>query len=98
MKYLLILDAALFTLAGTMAMVLAVVWLIYGFNLDASARVATEMHTVAITTLSFSLLTATLGLAFWSLLRKQPWHWWAQLVAAVSVAAGSMFLYRLLTV
>lgn len=98
MRYLLILDAALFALAGTLAVVLAVVCLLYGFNASLSPRVAAEIPRLITVTASFSALAVVLGLAFWSLLRERSWYGWAQLAAAMSLLLGSMFLYRVLTV
>ena len=97
MRYLLILDAALFALAGTLAVVLSVVWLLYSFHTDLSARVGIEMQMVAETTAGFAMLALVLGLAFFSLLRRKSWRWWAQGGAAIGLLGGSLFLYRLLT-
>lgn len=93
MRYLLILDAALFALAATMAVVLGVVLILYSFHTELSARVGTEMSAVANTTLSFAVLALILGVAFWSLLRKRIWHWWAQAGAALGISLGAMHLY-----
>lgn len=97
MRYLLILDAALFALAATLAVVLGVVLLMYGVYADTSTRVAAEIPTLAAAMSAFALLAVPLGLAFWSLLRRKPWLWWAQAVAAVVLALGSMFLFDLFT-
>lgn len=93
MRYLLILDAALFALAATMAVVLGVVLILYSFHADLSARVGTEMPAVATLMLSFGALALVLGVAFWSLLRERRWRWWAQAGAAISLVIGARFLY-----
>jgi uncharacterized membrane protein HdeD (DUF308 family) len=98
MKALLIVDAALCALAATLALVLGVVLLLYGFHTDLSTRVAAEMPMLAAVMGCFFMLAAVLGLAFWSQLRRSAWRWWAQAAAAVGVIAGSLFLYRLLAV
>ena len=97
MRYLLILDAALFALALTLAVVLAVVLLMYGVYANTSASVAAEIPTLATATIAFSVLALPLGVAFWSLLRRKTWLWWAQGSAAVMLVLGSMFLYELFT-
>lgn len=97
MRYLLILDGALFALTATLAMVLGVVWVMYAFHTDLAARISTEMSLVAATMLVFAAMSAPLGLAFWSLLRQRSWHWWAQLGGLAAVVCGSLLLYRLVT-
>jgi hypothetical protein len=97
MKALLIVDAALLALAGTLAMVLGVVLILYGFHTDLSTSVAAEMPMLATVMGWFAGLSVVLGLAFWSLLRGFAWRWWAQGVATVCVIVGSMYLYRVLT-
>ncbi len=97
MRFLLILDASLFALAGTLAVVLGVVLILYSFHTELSATVGQDMASVAIVMGIFAVLTAFTGAAFWSLLRKAGWKWWAQGGAAVSLVVGSMFLYRVLT-
>jgi hypothetical protein len=76
--------------------VLGVVLLLYGFHTDLSTRVSAEMPTVASVMTCFAVLAAFLGVAFWSLLRRRAWRWWAQAGAALSLVAGSLFLYRVL--
>jgi uncharacterized membrane protein HdeD (DUF308 family) len=96
MRYLLILDAALCAMAGTLAMVLGVVVILYSFHTELSARVAIELPKVATLTACFALLAVVLGIAFWSLLRQRAWRWWAQAGAALSLVLGWLFLYRML--
>jgi hypothetical protein len=98
MKALLIVDAALLALAGTLAMVLGVVLILYGFNTGLSASVDSEIPMLAAVMGCFIALSIALGLAFWSQLRRLAWRWWAQGVATVAVIAGSMYLYRLLSI
>lgn len=98
MKALLIVDAALLALAGTLAMVLGVVLILYGFNTGLSTSVDAEMPLLATVMGWFTGLAVVLGLAFWSLLRRFAWRWWAQGAATVAVVVGSMYLYRVLTI
>mgnify|MGYP001616281493 CR=1 FL=1 len=93
MKYLLILDAALFALAATMAVVLGVVLIMYSAHSELSARIGTEMPALATLIGCFAVLSMAWGLAFWSLLRERVWHWWAQAGAVTSLAIGSLYLY-----
>lgn len=93
MRYLLILDAALFAMAVTLAVVLGVVLILYSFHTGLSAQVPAEMTQVAIIASCFALLSATTGTAFWSLLRSKVWRWWAQGGAALSLVLGALFLY-----
>lgn len=96
MRALLILDAALFALAATLALVLGVVLILYGFHTDLSSRVGAEMPMLATVMGCFAVLALLLGIAFWSQLRRVAWRWWAQAAAAFAVIAGSLYLYRLL--
>lgn len=98
MKYLLILDAALFAMTATLALVLGVVVLLYSFHAGLSARVALELPQVASLSLCFALLAGVLGVAFWSLLRARAWRWWAQACAATSLVVGALFVYRMLAI
>lgn len=97
MRALLILDAALFALAGTLAIVLGVVWILFSFHTELSTSVTGDMASVAVVTGIFTVLTVALGLAFFSLLRRRAWKWWAQFGAAVSLVFGSLLIYRVLT-
>ena len=97
MRYVLILDAALLALAATMAMVLAVVCLLYGLHSELSVRIGAEMPTLITATLVFAFMAAFIGAAFWALLRRVAWRWWAQASAAVAFVFGGLFLYRLFT-
>lgn len=97
MRALLILDAALFALAGTLAVVLGVVLILYSFHTELSATVTSDMSTVAVVMGIFAVLSLFTGTAFWSLLRKATWAWWAQAGAAMSLVFGSLLLYRVLT-
>ena len=97
MRALLILDAALFALAGTLAVVLGVVLILFSFHTELSTTVATDMSSVAVVTTIFTVLTLFLGVAFISLLRRKAWTWWAQAGAAMSLVIGSLLLYRVLT-
>lgn len=97
MRALLILDAAVFALAGTLAVVLGVVLILYSFHTELSATVTRDMSSVAVVMGIFAVLTLFTGAAFWSLLRKATWRWWAQAGAAASLVFGSLMLYRVLT-
>lgn len=98
MKALMIVDAALCALAATLALVIGVVLILYGFHTDLSARIPAQMPMLATIMVCFALLAGALGLAFWSQLRRRAWRWWAQAVALLAVFGGSLFLYRLLAI
>ncbi len=97
MRYLQILEAALFALAATMAICLGVVWLMYSFHTDLSSSVGAEMPTVAAATAAFSLLTLFLGLAFWSLIRRPRGQLLIQCLAFIVSALACMYIYNLFT-
>lgn len=98
MKYLLILNAALFALTATIGVVLCVVCLMYGVNLGSAPSVQREMPALIAATLTFCGLAALLGLGFWGLLRQRPWRWIGELVGALALVGSSMYLYGLFAV
>lgn len=98
MRYLLILNAALFALAATIGMVLCVVCLMYGVNLGTAPSVMREMPSLIAATVTFCGLAVVLGVGFWGLLRARPWRWLGELVAALGLAVSSMYLYALFSV
>lgn len=97
MRYLLILDAALFALAATLAMVLGVVWILLSFHTELSARIGSDMQTVATVVGLFTLIAGVQWLAFWTLWRDLQWRWWAQAGAALGTGLLSLALYGALT-
>lgn len=97
MRYLLILNAALFALAVTLTVVLGVVCLLYGFHTELSSRVGAEMPSVIAATLAFGFIALFTGLAFWSLLKGVHWRWWGQGIGLLGLGLGSQFLYNLFT-
>lgn len=98
MRYLLILNASLFAMAATIGMVLCVVCLMYGVNVDTAPSIPRELPSLMAATATFCVLAVILGFGFWGLLRARPWRWIGEAVAAVSLTLSSMYLYTLFTV
>ncbi|MGQ0618825.1 MAG: hypothetical protein ACT4QA_02735 [Panacagrimonas sp.] len=98
MRYLLILNGAVFAMAATIGTVLCVVCLMYGVNLDTTPSVMREMPALMAATATFCALAVVTGIGFWGLLRTRPWRWAGEAGAAIGVAASSIYLYGLFTV
>ncbi|HEX4873079.1 MAG TPA: hypothetical protein VFV27_12270 [Nevskiaceae bacterium] len=75
MRYLQILVGAIAALAATLAMVCAVVMVLYAFHLDAAPNVRREIPTLATLVAGLALIAASGGLSFFALLRQRPWRW-----------------------
>lgn len=97
MRYLVILNAAVLALAGTIALCLGVVVLLYGFNQGLSARVDAEMPALVASTATFSFVAAVVAVALFGLVKRRPWLWICQAAAAVTVVLSVLYLTRLFT-
>ena len=93
MKYLTILNAALLALSTTMAVVMAVVWLMYRVNVDLSTRVESDLATVSAVCLAFTMMALALGGSFLGLVRRKPWGLYALAAAGIVVGLGCRYLY-----
>ena len=98
MRYLIIVNAALLALSSTMAMVMAVVWLMYRVNIELSARLETDISTVASVCIGFLVMAMALGLSFVGLVRRRHWSLYACLGAVLVVGLGCRYLYDVVTV
>jgi hypothetical protein len=97
LRYLVILNASVLALAGTIAMCLAVVCLLYGFNQGLSARVDQEMPALLASTATFTLVSLVTTVALFGLVKQRPWRWICQGVTAVVVVVSALYLTRLFT-
>lgn len=95
MRYVLILNAALLALSTTMALVMAVVWLMYRANLDLSARVESDIGAIAAVCAAFAVMALALAGSFLGLLRRKSWAVFAVLGAGLVLTLGSRFLFEL---
>lgn len=97
LKTLKIVNAALLALFATLALVLAVVWLLYAVNLEAAPRLKPQMPTLSAMLGIFFVLTLFAGTAFHGLRRARPWRWIAQAAFAGALAPAALLLYRLVS-
>lgn len=94
MKYLLILDAVLLAACATMALVLGVVSLIYGFYTEVR-YVAAQLPLLLAATGVFAATALACLVALHGVHRRKRW-WWAGQLAVVAVAVPSaMTLVRI---
>ncbi|ULQ46162.1 hypothetical protein JN531_013770 [Flagellatimonas centrodinii] len=86
MNPLLIANAVVLIFTATMALVLSVVGLMMGFNLDAAPGLRSEWPLLLGAAALFTVATAVSGLAWWSLRRRwRTWPWFQGLMWAVVV-------------
>jgi hypothetical protein len=97
LRYLVILNASVLALAGTIAMCLGVVCVLYGFNQGLSARVDEEMPALIASTATFTVVSVVVTVALFGLVKQRPWKWTFQGIAAVVVVVSSWYLTRLFT-
>lgn len=96
MKGLQILNAVLLALAATFFLTLGVVWLIYGFYLDAAPRMRGEWTVLGRVVIVFLLLMLCAGATFIGHRRAAAWRWPAQGLLAAALALGTLWLVRIL--
>ena len=84
MKYLQILNLAIAALAATFALVLAVVAILYGFNLDKSAAIGRELPSLIGLVALFVICAIAATAAWWSRHSLKSWAGWMQ-AGAVSL-------------
>lgn len=95
-RYLTIINAALFALFASLAVVLGVVCIMYFFWLESSPRLQSEWHTVKFSTLLFAVLTVLAGTSFLGLLREYRWRWPALAIFVIALAPAARLLENLL--
>ncbi len=88
MKPLQILNLTLAALAATLALVLGVVCILYGANLDAAPKLQRELPRLLAMTLMFTLLSAYAGLVWWAQRGHKSWAAWSQAALAPVLAAA----------
>lgn len=96
-KLVLIFDGALAALGLVMALVQAVVCLLYAFVIDEAPRLAAQLPALIGSTAIFALLGAGFLAAFVSQLRQRAWRWPVQLLVVAALVPAGMTLYRLMT-
>lgn len=97
MRYLTIVNGALFALFAALALVMGVVCILYLPYLETTPRLQSEWPSVLTTTAVFTLLTVSTGFGFYGLLRARSWRWIAQLLLLLTVVPGLLLLGRLYT-
>lgn len=95
MKYLQIVNAALLALGAVMALVLAVVSLLYGAHLEEAPRLRADLPRLLELTGWFLLLAAASGATFFGHRRRWPGRWLLQGTPLVALAAVILFFVRL---
>jgi hypothetical protein len=97
MKFLMILNASLGALCLTMAVMQAVVSLMYAFIVDLSPRLAEDLPLLLGSTAIFLAIGLLFLAGFFGLLRRKPWRWPMQGAIAVALVPAALVLYRLMT-
>lgn len=97
MNYLALLTGVLLALGVTMSVILAVVCLLMGLNLDARPGLRAEWPLLMQSTLLFVAITIPIAVAWWSLRRRLPWWPAAQVTMWVAVVIAAL-VFRILLV
>lgn len=97
MRYLTIVNGALFALFASLAVVMGVVCIMYLVYLNAEPRLQSEWPAVLASTVIFAVLGVTSGFGFFGLLRGKSWRWIAQAVLLLSLIPGYLTLVKLYT-
>lgn len=96
-RLLLIVDAGIGALCLVMALVQAVVCLLYAFVLDESPRLGAQLPLLIASTLVFLVVGLAFVGAFVGLLRARPWRWLLQGAVIAGLVPAGVALYRLMT-
>lgn len=95
MRYLQILNAALLALGAAMALVLAVVCLLYGVHLEEAPQLRGDLPRLFLLTGLFVLLAGASAAVFLAHRRDWPGRWLLQVTPFVALAAVVLFFARL---
>lgn len=94
-RYLMIVHGALLALFATMALVLAVVWLLYAVNVDEAPRIASQLPKLGGLALGFTVLAVSGGLSFFGQLRGWRLRWLALAAFLLVLLPGLLLISRL---
>lgn len=89
-------NAVVLACAGTMAMMLGVVCLLYGVHMDEAPQLRENWPMLTRSAALFAGLTAMAGIALYGLLRSRPWRWYAEAALAIVTVTTFWLLWRLL--
>ncbi|SHH07421.1 hypothetical protein SAMN04488068_2426 [Hydrocarboniphaga daqingensis] len=94
---LLIADGAIAALSLTMALVQAVVCVLYTFVLDMSPSLPKQLPTLVASTLIFAVVGTLFLLALLRMIHRRPSRWWLQGAAVLSLMPAALVLIQLMT-
>lgn len=89
-------NAVVLACAGTMAMMLGVVCLLYGVHMDDAPQLRENWPMLTRSAGLFAALAAIAAAALFGLLRNRPWRWAGQVVLLMAIGATGWLLWRLL--
>ncbi len=96
-KFVLVVDAAMAALCLTLAVVQAVVCILYLFVLDLSPTLRGQMSMLLGSTAIFAVVGLLFLAGFLGLLKHWRWHWPLQGLVVVATVPAALGLYSLLT-
>ncbi|HEY9544778.1 MAG TPA: hypothetical protein VIR56_02155 [Solimonas sp.] len=96
MKALNLFNVLLLALAGSFALTLGAVSIIYAVHLDAAPRMRSQWYVVLKVTLVFMVLTAASAATVWSQWRRLSWRWPAQSALLLTLAGSTAMLLQIL--
>jgi len=89
-------NAVVMACAGTMAMMLGVVCLLYGVHMDEAPQLRENWSVLTQSAALFAGLTVVAGVALFGLLRHRPWRWYGEAALAIGTVATGCLLWKLL--
>ena len=95
MKYLQIVNASVIVFATSMALILAVVCVLYGTQLSHQPQLRTQLPSLLLVTGLFTALGAAAGAAFAAHRRHWAVRWLVQVLPALPAAGLALFLASL---
>lgn len=95
MKYWLGLNWAIAALSAVMALVMAVVCLIYGLYLGDEPTLEDEFPLVVAAFILFTVVAGLVGAALWGFYRQRRWAWGADVAAIAAVGLVVLFFQAL---
>ncbi len=96
LRYLLIVDLSLAAFGAALTIAIGFVALVFTIYQDASAKIAAGLPNILTLTACFIALMLLAGAASWLLRAKQPSHWLAQAVLALSLPVLWQIVFKTL--
>lgn len=89
-------NAVVLAIAGTMAVMMGVVCLLYGVHLDDAPQLRAQWPLLIQFAAIFTTLALIAGATFFGERRNKSWHWYGQALLALAIVGSGWLLWTLL--